>query len=121
MACSSKFTFGKASLRLRSPLLVPYVYMLIYSVITISVSIGLYGANLLHYQYHMSMYGLVLVGLSAVCYYSYRNPKHQITPSVALSGSLFGAFDDVSVEDPDFGSIQCKKVLYSHCQDVSDK
>ncbi|XP_058194495.1 uncharacterized protein LOC131311170 isoform X3 [Rhododendron vialii] len=35
-----------------------------------------------------------------------RNPKHQITPSVALSGSIFGAFDDVSIEDPDFGSIQ---------------
>ncbi|KAF7124862.1 hypothetical protein RHSIM_Rhsim12G0080800 [Rhododendron simsii] len=34
------------------------------------------------------------------------NPKHQINPSVALSGSIFGAFDDVSVEDPDFGSIQ---------------
>lgn len=35
-----------------------------------------------------------------------RNPMHQISPSVALSGSIFSAFDDVSIEDPDFGSIQ---------------
>ncbi|GFZ21315.1 hypothetical protein Acr_29g0004770 [Actinidia rufa] len=35
-----------------------------------------------------------------------RNPKHQIIPSVLLSGSIFAAFDDVSIDDPDFGSIQ---------------
>lgn len=61
MACSSKFTIGKVSLRLSSPLLVPYVYILS---ITISVSIWLYRANLLHSQYHISIYGLLLVGLS---------------------------------------------------------
>ncbi|XP_052199536.1 uncharacterized protein LOC127806349 isoform X2 [Diospyros lotus] len=35
-----------------------------------------------------------------------RNPKRRIIPSVALSGSIFTAFDDVKVEDPDFVSIQ---------------
>ncbi|XP_057509506.1 uncharacterized protein LOC130792080 [Actinidia eriantha] len=35
-----------------------------------------------------------------------RNPKHRIVPSVALSGSIFAAFDDVSIDDADFGSIQ---------------
>lgn len=35
-----------------------------------------------------------------------RNPKHRIVPSVALSGSIFAAFDDVNIEEPDFGSIQ---------------
>ncbi|GFZ00318.1 hypothetical protein Acr_13g0017170 [Actinidia rufa] len=38
-----------------------------------------------------------------------RNPKHRIVPSVALSRSIFAAFDDVSIDDADFGSIQCKK------------
>ncbi|XP_024019417.1 uncharacterized protein LOC21405733 isoform X1 [Morus notabilis] len=35
-----------------------------------------------------------------------RNPRHRIIPSVLLSGSVKAAFNDVSVEDPDFGSIQ---------------
>ncbi|PSR84917.1 Myosin-4 like [Actinidia chinensis var. chinensis] len=35
-----------------------------------------------------------------------RNPKHRIVPLVLLSGSIFAAFDDVSIDDPDFGSIQ---------------
>ncbi|XAR65377.1 hypothetical protein NMG60_11009477 [Bertholletia excelsa] len=35
-----------------------------------------------------------------------RNPKHRIIPTVALSGSLFPAFDDVSIDDPDFEYIQ---------------
>ncbi|CAL5350067.1 unnamed protein product [Camellia sinensis] len=35
-----------------------------------------------------------------------RNPKHRIVPSVALSGSIVAAFDDVNIEEPDFGSIQ---------------
>lgn len=35
-----------------------------------------------------------------------RNPKHRIVSPLALSGSTFAAFDDVSVEDPDFISIQ---------------
>ncbi|XP_048134692.1 uncharacterized protein LOC115750615 isoform X3 [Rhodamnia argentea] len=35
-----------------------------------------------------------------------RNPKHRIFPSLSLSGSKVAAFDDVSVEDPDFGAIQ---------------
>ncbi|CAK9182276.1 unnamed protein product, partial [Ilex paraguariensis] len=35
-----------------------------------------------------------------------RNPKHRIAPSVVLAGSTITAFDDVNVEDPDFGSIQ---------------
>ncbi|PQM34109.1 hypothetical protein Pyn_22316 [Prunus yedoensis var. nudiflora] len=35
-----------------------------------------------------------------------RNAKHRIVPSVSLAGSAITAFDDVSVEDPDFGSIQ---------------
>ncbi|KAL6969795.1 hypothetical protein U1Q18_029508 [Sarracenia purpurea var. burkii] len=34
------------------------------------------------------------------------NPKHRIVPSIALLGSMFAAFDDVSIEDPDFHSIQ---------------
>lgn len=37
-----------------------------------------------------------------------RNAKHRLVPSVSLAGSLVAAFDDVSVEDPDFGSIQGK-------------
>ncbi|XP_016506062.1 uncharacterized protein LOC107823872 [Nicotiana tabacum] len=32
--------------------------------------------------------------------------KHRIVPSVVLSGSTVTAFDDVSVEDPDFAAIQ---------------
>ncbi|XP_057485946.1 uncharacterized protein LOC130772243 isoform X3 [Actinidia eriantha] len=35
-----------------------------------------------------------------------RNPRHRIVPSVLLSGSIFAAFDDVSIDDPDFESIQ---------------
>ncbi|KAG6601326.1 hypothetical protein SDJN03_06559, partial [Cucurbita argyrosperma subsp. sororia] len=35
-----------------------------------------------------------------------RNPKHHIIPSVLLSGSTIAAFDDISMEDPDFESIQ---------------
>ncbi|GMH26206.1 hypothetical protein Nepgr_028049 [Nepenthes gracilis] len=35
-----------------------------------------------------------------------RNPKHKIAPSVALSGSLIAAYEDVGVGDPDFESIQ---------------
>ncbi|XP_043813248.1 uncharacterized protein LOC110617238 isoform X4 [Manihot esculenta] len=35
-----------------------------------------------------------------------RNPKHRIVPSMLLSGSVVAAFDDVSVEDSDFDSIQ---------------
>ncbi|XP_034201896.1 uncharacterized protein LOC117616627 isoform X2 [Prunus dulcis] len=35
-----------------------------------------------------------------------RNAKHRLVPSVSLAGSAITAFDDVSVEDPDFGSIQ---------------
>ncbi|KAF8399178.1 hypothetical protein HHK36_015043 [Tetracentron sinense] len=35
-----------------------------------------------------------------------RNLKHRIVPSILLSGSVVGAFDDVSTEDPDFCSIQ---------------
>lgn len=35
-----------------------------------------------------------------------RNPRHQIIPSVSLSGSIKAAFNDVSVDDPDFGFIQ---------------
>ncbi|KAL3731510.1 hypothetical protein ACJRO7_028399 [Eucalyptus globulus] len=35
-----------------------------------------------------------------------RNPKRRIVPSLSLSGSKVAAFDDVSVEDPDFGAIQ---------------
>ncbi|CAN4121917.1 unnamed protein product [Withania somnifera] len=35
-----------------------------------------------------------------------RSRKHRIVPSVLLSGSTIPAFDDVSVEDPDFATIQ---------------
>ncbi|XP_021803185.1 uncharacterized protein LOC110747297 [Prunus avium] len=35
-----------------------------------------------------------------------RNAKHRLVPSVSLAGSAITAFDDVSVEDPDFGFIQ---------------
>lgn len=35
-----------------------------------------------------------------------RNPKHRIAPIVSLSGSVDNAFDDISVDDPDFQSIQ---------------
>ncbi|XP_057961655.1 uncharacterized protein LOC131153395 isoform X2 [Malania oleifera] len=35
-----------------------------------------------------------------------RNPKHRIVPSVLLSGFIVAAFDDVSIFDPDFWSIQ---------------
>lgn len=40
----------------------------------------------------------------SVC--THRNPKHRIVPSMLLAGSLLCAFDDVSVEDPDFWYIQ---------------
>ncbi|MED6212317.1 hypothetical protein PIB30_082178 [Stylosanthes scabra] len=35
-----------------------------------------------------------------------RNPKHRIAPIISLSESVVTEFDDVSVEDPDFRSIQ---------------
>ncbi|XP_020233705.1 uncharacterized protein LOC109813852, partial [Cajanus cajan] len=35
-----------------------------------------------------------------------RNPKHRIVPIVSLSGSVVAAFDDISIVDPDFRSIQ---------------
>ncbi|CAL1392864.1 unnamed protein product [Linum trigynum] len=35
-----------------------------------------------------------------------RNPKHRIVPTISLSGSLAVAFDDISVDDPDFVYIQ---------------
>ncbi|KAM6548187.1 hypothetical protein CsatB_019863 [Cannabis sativa] len=35
-----------------------------------------------------------------------RNPRHRIVPSISLSGSVSAAFDDVSVQDLDFVSIQ---------------
>lgn len=35
-----------------------------------------------------------------------RNPKHRIIPIVSLSGSVVAAFDDISIVDPDFRSIQ---------------
>lgn len=35
-----------------------------------------------------------------------RNLKHRVDPSVELSGSVIGAFDDVRTEDPDFKYIQ---------------
>ncbi|PKI55944.1 hypothetical protein CRG98_023676 [Punica granatum] len=35
-----------------------------------------------------------------------RNPRQRIVPTISLSGSTTAAFDDVSVEDPDFSSIQ---------------
>lgn len=35
-----------------------------------------------------------------------RNPKNRIVPSIALSGSITNAFDDVRGEDPDFEYIQ---------------
>jgi hypothetical protein len=37
-----------------------------------------------------------------------RNPKYRIIPAISLSGSTVAAFDDIGVEDPDFGSIQGK-------------
>jgi len=37
---------------------------------------------------------------------SSRNPKHRIAPIVSLSGSVVTAFDDISIDDPDFQSIQ---------------
>lgn len=40
---------------------------------------------------------------------SSRNPKHRIAPLVSLSGSADNAFDDISVDDPDFQSIQGNK------------
>lgn len=48
------------------------------------------------------------ISLSEICFPGCRNPKHRIVPSVALLGSTIAAFDDVSVEDPDFISIQGK-------------
>ena len=39
---------------------------------------------------------------------SCRKNKHKVVPSIALSGSTLSAFDDMSVEDPDFLYIQCK-------------
>ena len=39
---------------------------------------------------------------------AYRDPGHRIVPSVSLSGSLDAAFDDVSIQDLDFASIQGK-------------
>ncbi|XP_048318659.2 uncharacterized protein LOC107429578 isoform X1 [Ziziphus jujuba] len=44
--------------------------------------------------------------LESYKYLAFRSPKHRITPSVSLSGSINAAFNDISVEDPDFGSIQ---------------
>ncbi|KAJ7954046.1 S-layer domain containing protein [Quillaja saponaria] len=35
-----------------------------------------------------------------------RNMKHRVFPTLALSRSVVTAFDDVSIEDPDFGFIQ---------------
>ncbi|XP_062160060.1 uncharacterized protein LOC133867343 [Alnus glutinosa] len=35
-----------------------------------------------------------------------RNSKYRIIPAISLSGSTVAAFDDIGVEDPDFGSIQ---------------
>ncbi|KAL1811498.1 hypothetical protein ACET3Z_021563 [Daucus carota] len=35
-----------------------------------------------------------------------RKNKHTVVPSIAFSGSTISAFDDVSVEDPDFLYIQ---------------
>ncbi|XP_059454682.1 uncharacterized protein LOC132184908 [Corylus avellana] len=35
-----------------------------------------------------------------------RNPKYRIIPAISLSGSTVAAFDDIGVEDPDFGPIQ---------------
>ncbi|KAI4313982.1 hypothetical protein L6164_026925 [Bauhinia variegata] len=35
-----------------------------------------------------------------------KNPRYKILPTVSLSGSLVTAFDDISVDDPDFRSIQ---------------
>ncbi|XP_073059387.1 uncharacterized protein [Primulina eburnea] len=35
-----------------------------------------------------------------------RSMKHRVIPSAALSGSTFIAFDDVSIQDPDFEYIQ---------------
>ncbi|KAJ7943222.1 S-layer domain containing protein [Quillaja saponaria] len=35
-----------------------------------------------------------------------RNLKNRVIPTIALSGSVITAFDDVSIEDPDFGFIQ---------------
>ncbi|KAK9276466.1 hypothetical protein L1049_005999 [Liquidambar formosana] len=35
-----------------------------------------------------------------------RNPKYRVVPSILLSGSLIDGFDDIGVDDPDFGSIQ---------------
>ncbi|EEF38004.1 conserved hypothetical protein [Ricinus communis] len=51
-----------------------------------------------------------------------RNPKHRIA-CLSLCGSILAAFDDVSVEDPDFDSIQAlaeagfipSKISGSHC------
>ena len=36
----------------------------------------------------------------------YRDPRHRVIRSVSLSGSTTSAFDDVSVDDVDFGWIQ---------------
>ena len=71
--------------------------------------------NILQFQNRISMLCLLwLWNLSAICYLFCRNPKHRIGPSVSLSGSIFAAFDDVSIDDPDFGSIQGKKVWRCH-------
>ena len=37
---------------------------------------------------------------------AYRDPRHRIIPSASLSGSVNAAFDDVTVQDLDFESIQ---------------
>ncbi|XP_008782374.2 uncharacterized protein LOC103701932 isoform X1 [Phoenix dactylifera] len=35
-----------------------------------------------------------------------RNPKYRMVPKILIAGSIFRAFDDVSVDDPDFWCIQ---------------
>ncbi|XP_061986397.1 uncharacterized protein LOC133705274 [Populus nigra] len=42
----------------------------------------------------------------AAPFFSSRNQKHRIVPSISLSGSVIAAFHDLFVEDPDFESIQ---------------
>ena len=59
-----------------------------------------FGLNLFYkieYKYSSSSSGI---------FSGFRSPKNRIVPSIALSGSITNAFDDVRSDDPDFEYIQ---------------
>lgn len=56
---------------------------------------------------------MLVNGLLSNFDFCYRNPRHRVIPFPSLPGSINAAFVDVNDQDPDFGSIQGKDLIWN--------